>query len=133
MNVNMIELQKWLVEQLPETIRYDREEMPTPNDGFHYPAQFTWVEKDDMVRDTEWDYIVWLVEAKVLKPKEWQRYSTLLMRAICDSDLTVKGSNIEARYKTPHADWRTRTTALIQVLAERIKPTHPDDKSGGGE
>ena len=53
---------------------------------------------------------------KILTFEQWRHYSDKLMCAVRDSDLTLNGSNIEARYKTPHATARQRAEAFLKVF-----------------
>ncbi len=66
------------------------------------------------IQDTEWQHIAWLAE-DTLTPDKWEKYSNLLMVALRDSDASLKGSNISARYKTPHATWQQRAEAMGKV------------------
>ena len=86
-----------------------------PNCGDLYKVgQICWLIGSTPVNpviDTEWDCIARLAE-ETLTPDKWERYSNLLMVVLRDSDASLKGSNISARYKTPHATWQQRAEAM---------------------
>lgn len=51
MSMSLDEQKLAVCEKLPELIRYDHEERPSPNDSFHYPARYAWVDTDE---DVNW-------------------------------------------------------------------------------
>jgi hypothetical protein len=54
----------------------------------------------------------------LLKPEQWRLYSDKLMVAVRDSDVTLNGSNIEARYKAAHATARQRAEAFLRTIGK---------------
>jgi hypothetical protein len=56
---------------------------------------------------------------KLLKPEGWRYYSDKLMKSVRDSDYSLNGSNIEARYKSAHATAPQRCKALLRTIGKR--------------
>ena len=55
---------------------------------------------------------------KWIKPQQWRVYSDKLMGAVRDADLTLNGSNIEARYKSAHATAHQRCEAFLRTIGK---------------
>lgn len=58
---------------------------------------------------------------KFLVPWQWRMYSDRLMASIEDSDPSLGGSNIEARYRTVHASAPQRCEAFLRTKKKWIE------------